>query len=85
MYYYRIFYNENEEKYKVLPKLILPELACISCFEDSGLWHRAIVLKIVNEENVQVIKIFKYILININSINIYLSLYVNINIRYLFS
>ncbi|XP_025199021.1 tudor domain-containing protein 5-like, partial [Melanaphis sacchari] len=47
------FYNENEEKYKVLPKLIFPELACISCIKDTNLWHRAKVLKIVDEENVE--------------------------------
>ncbi|XP_027842505.2 tudor domain-containing protein 5-like isoform X2 [Aphis gossypii] len=47
------FYNENEEKYKVLPKLILPELACTSYTKGTNLWHRAKVLKIVDEENVQ--------------------------------
>uniref|UniRef100_A0A2S2P5Q8 Tudor domain-containing protein 5 n=1 Tax=Schizaphis graminum TaxID=13262 RepID=A0A2S2P5Q8_SCHGA len=47
------FYNENEEKYKVLPKLILPELACISCTKDTNLWHRAKVLQIIDEENVK--------------------------------
>uniref|UniRef100_A0A2S2PA58 Tudor domain-containing protein 1 n=2 Tax=Schizaphis graminum TaxID=13262 RepID=A0A2S2PA58_SCHGA len=51
----QVYYNENEEKYKVIPKLILPELACTSCFEDSNLWHRAIVLKIVDEENVKLL------------------------------
>jgi len=55
---YREFYNENEEKYKVLPKLILPELACTSYTKGTNLWHRAIVLKIVDEENVQVIRDF---------------------------
>lgn len=60
MYYYRVYYNDNEKKYKVIPKLIFPGLACTSCFEDSGSWHRAKVLKIVDEENVQVIKMFKY-------------------------
>jgi len=54
-----VYYNKNEEKYKVIPNLILPELACTSCFEDSKLWHRATVLKIVDEENVKVTKIFK--------------------------
>jgi len=62
MYYYRVYYNKNENKFKVLPKLILPKLACTSCFEDSGLWHRATVLKIIDDENVQVIKFFKLIL-----------------------
>jgi len=77
VYYYRLYYNENETKYKVLPKLILPELACTSCFEDSGMWHRATVMKIVDDENVQVIKIFKHIITYINlkikiKINFYL-------------
>lgn len=56
-----MYYNENEKKFKVLPKLILQGLACTSCFEDSGLWHRATVLKIIDDENVQVIKIFEHI------------------------
>ncbi|KAF0756349.1 tudor domain-containing protein 5-like [Aphis craccivora] len=47
------FYNENEEKYKVLPTLILPELTCTSYTKGTNLWHRAKVLKIVDEENVQ--------------------------------
>lgn len=60
MYYYRVYYKDNEQKYKVIPTLILPGMACISCFEDSGLWHRAKVLKIVDDDNLQVIKIFKF-------------------------
>uniref|UniRef100_A0A2H8TF29 Tudor domain-containing protein 1 n=1 Tax=Melanaphis sacchari TaxID=742174 RepID=A0A2H8TF29_9HEMI len=51
----QLYYKDNEEKYKVIPKLIIPELACISCFEDSNLWHRATVLKIIDEENVQLL------------------------------
>jgi len=62
----REFYNENEEKYKVSPKLILPELPCISCIKDTNLWHRAKVLKIVDEKSVQVLMYFKYILFNFN-------------------
>lgn len=57
----REFYNENEEKYKVLPKLILPGLACTSYTKGTNLWHRAKVLKLVDEENVQVIRDFKYL------------------------
>jgi len=56
-----VFYKENEEKYKVIPTLILPELACTSRFEETDWWHRAKVLKIIDEENVQVIMIFKYL------------------------
>ncbi|XP_022169440.1 uncharacterized protein LOC111033146 isoform X1 [Myzus persicae] len=51
----QVYYNENEKKFKVLPKLILQGLACTSCFEDSGLWHRATVLKIIDDENVQLL------------------------------
>ncbi|CAH1731463.1 unnamed protein product [Aphis gossypii] len=51
----QVYYNNNEEKYKVVPNLILPEMACTSRFEDSKLWHRATVLKIVDEENVQLL------------------------------
>ncbi|KAL5236605.1 hypothetical protein ACI65C_004015 [Semiaphis heraclei] len=51
----QLYYKENEIKYKVLPKLILPDLACTSCFEDTGLWHRATVMKIVDDENVQLL------------------------------
>jgi len=58
--YYRVYYNANETKYKVSPTLILPGLACTSIFEDSNSWHRAKVLKIVDDDNVQVIKIFKF-------------------------
>ncbi|XP_060857955.1 uncharacterized protein LOC132935429 isoform X2 [Metopolophium dirhodum] len=47
------FYNENEEKYKVSAKLILPELPCTSYIKGTNFWHRAKVLKIVDEENVQ--------------------------------
>ncbi|CAH1731461.1 unnamed protein product [Aphis gossypii] len=52
------YYEKNEEKYKVIPRLILPELPCASCYEDSNLWLRAMVLNIVDEENVKVTKIF---------------------------
>jgi len=55
-----VYYNDNEKKYKVIPTLILPGLPCTSIFEDSNSWHRAIVLRIVDDDNVQVIKIFKY-------------------------
>jgi len=61
-----VYYKDNETKYKVLPKLIIPELACTSCFEDSDLWHRAMVMKIVDDENVQVIKICKHIIVYMN-------------------
>jgi len=54
-----VYYKDNEQKYKVLPTLILPGLACTSCFEDTDLWHRATVLKIVDDDNLQVIKIFE--------------------------
>ncbi|XP_050066598.1 uncharacterized protein LOC126555758 [Aphis gossypii] len=47
------YYEKNEEKYQVIPRLILPELPCASCYEDSNLWHRAMVLNIVDEENVK--------------------------------
>lgn len=60
MHCYRVYYNDNEKKYKVIPTLILPGLPCTSIFEDSNSWHRAIVLRIVDDDNVQVIKIFKY-------------------------
>ncbi|KAE9528672.1 hypothetical protein AGLY_012247 [Aphis glycines] len=49
------YYKKNEEKYKVIPRLILPELPCASCYEDSNLWHRAMVLNIVDEENVKLL------------------------------
>ncbi|XP_015370255.1 PREDICTED: uncharacterized protein LOC107166201 [Diuraphis noxia] len=51
----QLFYKKNETKYKVLPQLILQNLACTSCFEDSGLWHRATVMKIVDDKNVQLL------------------------------
>ncbi|XP_050063063.1 uncharacterized protein LOC126552407 [Aphis gossypii] len=49
----QLYYEKNEEKYKVIPRLILPELPCASCYEDSNLWLRAMVLNIVDEENVK--------------------------------
>lgn len=54
MFIYRLFYNTNEEKYKLLPELVQVRLPCVSCFEDTGLWHRAKVIKIVDDLRVQV-------------------------------
>jgi len=59
MYLCRLFYDTNEEKYKVLPEYVQVGLPCASRFEDSKLWHRAKVMKIVDDLNVQVNSLFK--------------------------
>jgi len=51
----QVFYNDNEEKYTVLPELIITGLACTSCFEDTKLWHRATVLNIIDELRVELL------------------------------
>lgn len=56
--YYRAFYEKNEDYYKVVPELLTVGLACTSHFENSGIWHRAKILKIFDENSVQVNKLY---------------------------
>lgn len=55
---YREFYNQNEIKYTVKPEFITLGMACVSRFEDTPQWHRAMVQKIVDEDNVIVNTIY---------------------------
>lgn len=54
MYVFRKFYLFNEEKYQILPDLIIVGLPCTSQFENSKLWHRAKVVDIIDDMHVRV-------------------------------
>ncbi|XP_050528415.1 uncharacterized protein LOC126898446 [Daktulosphaira vitifoliae] len=66
------FYNDtsNEDKCKVLPELVTPGLPCISRFEDSMQWHRAVVLKLIDEDNVQLLYVDYGSIENVPKINV---------------
>lgn len=70
MFKFRLFYDNNEDKYRVLPELITAGLACASCFEDSQQWHRAKVINVVDEHNVKVNTVFRIYFIMDSPINI---------------
>lgn len=54
MYLFRTFYLLNEEKYQILAEIIIVGLPCASQFEATKLWHRAIVLDIIDNLRVRV-------------------------------
>ncbi|XP_050426306.1 tudor domain-containing protein 7-like [Adelges cooleyi] len=47
------FYNSNQNDYEIPPGLISEGVPCVCIFEESVLWHRAVVLKVIDENSVR--------------------------------
>lgn len=51
---YREFYSKNDELYIIKPEYIISGLVCALRYESTGEWHRALILRLVDEKSVQV-------------------------------